>query len=162
VCRIPGYRNKTTSPSFTPNGQEPEVCQTGAQYRALWRGPQLDWYKAGKQTYDECAALCPQPCVRLEYEGKDVTNAEAAAENVMTNLTDVLNDFKRRESVIRFLVRTPYVKVIEQQYAFGFHQLVGELGGTWGLFLGLSILSVLNFVEELSLMLLQKHRMKRL
>jgi hypothetical protein len=161
VCRIPGYRNRTvTSPEFTFNGQdEPEVCQTGAHYRALRTS--LDWSRTAQRTYEQCTALCPRPCVRLQYEGKDVTNAEDAAASVTTNFTNVWTDFRRRETVLRFVVKSPYVKVVEQQYAFGLHQLIGELGGTWGLFLGLSILSVLNVIEELSLVILRRYRLKR-
>jgi hypothetical protein len=162
VCRIPGYRNRTVSPEFSSNGQEPEVCRTAAHYRALKSS--LDWSRAAARAqgaYDECAALCPRPCVRLQYEGKDVTNAEDAAASVTTNFTNVWTDFRRRETVLRFVVKSPYVKVVEQQYAFGLHQLIGELGGTWGLFLGLSILSVLNVIEELSLVILRRYRLKR-
>ena len=159
VCRIPGYRNRTVFPGFTANGQEPEVCRTGPHYRAL--KDRLDWSRAGQSIYDDCTALCPKPCVRLQYEGKDVTNAEAAAASVMTNFTNAWNDFRRRDSVLKFVVKSPYVKVIEQQYAFGMHQLIGELGGTWGLFLGLSILSVLNFLEEIFLVLLRKRNAKK-
>jgi hypothetical protein len=39
-----------------------------------------------------------------------------------------------------------HVKVIEQQKAYDFHQFLGELGGSWGLFLGLSLVNLLDYL----------------
>ena len=45
--------------------------------------------------------------------------------------------------------KTANVEIMEDEYSCSFMQYLGELGGTWGLVLGMSIISVLELTERL-------------
>ena len=64
-----------------------------------------------------------------------------------THLREFCDDFDARQGS---------VKVIVQQYAYGVSELIGELLRSWGLFLGLSLASVLQMLETLILKVLDR------
>jgi hypothetical protein len=40
------------------------------------------------------------------------------------------------------------VKVIEEQLGYDLNQFISELGGTWGLLLGVSVITLLELIEK--------------
>jgi hypothetical protein len=42
-----------------------------------------------------------------------------------------------------FHVKERKLKVIEEQVVFGLNQMIGEIGGTWGFYLGFSLVNAL-------------------
>jgi hypothetical protein len=52
---------------------------------------------------------------------------------------------------ISFYVKERTLKVIEEQLLFGLNQLIGEIGGTWGFYLGFSLVNaVFTFGEVIT------------
>ena len=47
------------------------------------------------------------------------------------------------------IMMTSTVKTTKQFYSYDLGQLIGELGGSWGLFLGASLITMLELVEKL-------------
>jgi hypothetical protein len=71
--------------------------------------------------------------------------------NVIQNFSDRLLAINGKpgwyQSVVVINTLKSKMKVYEQQLAFGWNQLVGEIGGTWGLYLGLSFVSIFYFID---------------
>ena len=53
------------------------------------------------------------------------------------------------DSALTIQIETPDVKIIVDSISYDFQSLVGEVGGTMGLFLGLSTYSIVELVEYL-------------
>jgi hypothetical protein len=66
----------------------------------------------------------------------------------LRNFTNIWEYNTTRWSQLFLTVSKTKVRVFKQQHAYDIWALVGEIGGTWGLFLGLSALSVLEYLEN--------------
>ena len=87
----------------------------------------------------------------MQYEWTDMSGRSTAGDPDAKKLTDIWEEQKPRGFYITLDAAKGTLKVIEQAYAYDSHQLIGELGGTWGLFLGLSLLDILRMFERLLL-----------
>ena len=83
---------------------------------------------------------CPPPCYYTEYRFEKVPS-----------------DFGHNNATHELILwmTTPYVLMETEQYLYPFKSLVADVGGTLGLFLGFSILSLWEYVEIL-MMLVRK------
>ena len=52
-----------------------------------------------------------------------------------------------RPSELKIQLESPNVQTIKDQVAYDLQSLIGEVGGTLGLFLGLSTMSFIDFIE---------------
>ena len=77
---------------------------------------------------------CPPPCSYTEYRFETPPN-----------------DFGRNNATMELILwlSTPYVLLETEQYLYPFKSLVADVGGTLGLFLGFSIMSLWEYVEIL-------------
>ena len=53
-------------------------------------------------------------------------------------------------------ISTPIVQVIKDQYSYDMQSFIGEVGGTLGLMLGYSFMSLIDFIEHVLALLKQK------
>jgi hypothetical protein len=60
-------------------------------------------------------------------------------------LKDVLPGINN--SLLKIQLASPHVQYIEDSHSYDFQSFIGEVGGTLGLFLGLSFLSIVNCIE---------------
>ena len=58
------------------------------------------------------------------------------------------------DEILTVLAAATEMKVIQQEFSYGSSQLFSDLGGSWGLFLGYSIVNVFFFLERAFLALL--------
>jgi hypothetical protein len=79
----------------------------------------------------------------------------------LTNFTNIWMDTVSKRTSLRLTMATSKIRVFTQTYAYGIWQLVGEVGGTWGLFLGLSAITVLNSLEKIGARCLKSFRAAR-
>ena len=56
-------------------------------------------------------------------------------------------DYLSTGSVLKIQLDSPNVQTIEDSVAYDLQSLIGEVGGTLGLFLGLSTMSFIDFIE---------------
>jgi hypothetical protein len=49
---------------------------------------------------------------------------------------------------IRGWLRSTFVNRIRQEYSYDFTQLLSEIGGSWGLFLGISLINILDAIDR--------------
>ena len=57
------------------------------------------------------------------------------------------NKWNKVNSELKIRLKTPNVLNIADSYSYDFQSLIGEVGGTLGLFLGLSMFSFVGFIE---------------
>jgi hypothetical protein len=111
------------------------------------------------------ASCCPNKCADSQYDYRVVVSEDTSqAMQSHFDLSDNLTKSRMFTGRVVLYWRTGNVEVIEDQYSYGFTQFVGELGGTWGLFLGVSIISVLELIEHLfkAVLALRNHKCTRM
>ena len=77
---------------------------------------------------------CPPPCSYTEYRFEKTPE-----------------DFGRNNATLELILWlvTPYVLLETEQYLYPFKSLVADVGGTLGLFLGFSIMTLWDYVDIL-------------
>ncbi|EDO30893.1 predicted protein, partial [Nematostella vectensis] len=97
---------------------------------------------------------CPVPCDYTKYETKlsyASAISNALARSLPTHLTeskDVADAFKNVATLDVYFEELSYDK-IEQKPSFDSWSLIGNIGGYLGLFLGMSVLTVMEFLDLL-------------
>ncbi len=59
-------------------------------------------------------------------------------------------------------MKSKYAKVIKQEQAYGIYELLSELGGSWGLFLGASLGTIAQGVDIMITRFFERRRMRTL
>ena len=99
-------------------------------------------YEAYKMTFENSHTfMCPKEpkCKRSNYNVKKVETSK--------NLYGSNKRLVKDKSKLIVQLATPEVQSIVDHYSYDFHSFIGETGGALGLFLGLSMLSFVDFVE---------------
>lgn len=154
-CRLPGVRSDTAYPPRSP----PKPCESVEDYLAQWdvllasEKPTLtrgnltrivpDTYQRWNQSqaaFKRCQSECWNPCSTIDYQ-------YVVSEQVIQKAFAVTNPTERLIAEFRLMFASPVVKVTQQQPAYDVHQLIGELGGSWGLFLGLSLANIIDYLR---------------
>ena len=80
---------------------------------------------------------CPNEpkCERSDYKIREATSADG-------EISPLAN-----ESTLLIQVEHPEVQQIVDKYSYKFSSFIGETGGALGLFLGISMLSIVKFIE---------------
>ena len=60
-----------------------------------------------------------------------------------------MDGFEDSRSYLKIDLQNTYVQNVEDNIAYDFQSFIGEVGGTLGLFLGLSFVSFIEFTEFL-------------
>ena len=68
----------------------------------------------------------------------------------LNNKSNVYLGHSTTGSALKIQLESPDVQVIEDSFAYDLQSLIGEVGGTLGLFLGLSTMSFIDFIEFIS------------
>ncbi len=162
TCRIPGYRNYSISSEFA----QVQVCKTEADYvkcPALGRSTSYpEKSRALTRATEACTKTCAaRPCTQIAYKATRMLSAVDIYDRELTNFTNIWMDTVSKRTSLRLTMATSKIRVFTQTYAYGIWQLVGEVGGTWGLFLGLSAITVLNSLEKIGARCLKSFRAAR-
>ncbi|XP_043213159.1 uncharacterized protein LOC122377274 [Amphibalanus amphitrite] len=88
------------------------------------------------QDHPECEASCDQACVTYNYRGVEYSSL------VQTKLVE------NKEAKFKFRFRDTYYTAIEEVINYDFWSMIGEVGGTLGFLLGLSLLSILDLLAD--------------
>ena len=67
--------------------------------------------------------------------------------DLSTNKLDIRNEGNDLNTVLNIVLKDPNVLTIVDNYSYDLQSLIGEVGGTLGLFLGLSMFSFVGFIE---------------
>jgi hypothetical protein len=100
-----------------------------------------DYLKTRNNSQSEmqrCFSDCPKRFCQMWNYRIDKTITE---QPIFTNMSEFWNGTHR--SKISFYVEERRLKVIEEQVIYGLNQLIGEVGGTWGFYLGFSVVNAL-------------------
>ena len=62
---------------------------------------------------------------------------------------ETMDGFEDSRSYLKIDLQNAYVQNVEDNIAYDFQSFIGEVGGTLGLFLGLSFVSFIEFTEFL-------------
>jgi hypothetical protein len=96
-----------------------------------------------------CENACLRPCTTVQYNTKAVVTTDGSTK-LPNGLPKGYGEWPSSMwTTVKIEVLDRFVRTTTQQYAYGVKELVGELGGSWGLFLGLSFVSVLQMIEQL-------------
>jgi hypothetical protein len=146
---MPGYRNKDVLPDL-PNLP---ACESNADFKngsieLTKTGKFLKTSKEARNKLDSCYSRCDVEvlCESWTYQ----IMQEKSAVNMFHNFSVLFNKSDYQPGFLSTIVINTLkskIKVYEEQLAFGWNQLVGEIGGTWGLYLGLSFVSIFYFAD---------------
>jgi hypothetical protein len=96
-----------------------------------------------------CRKTCKAiPCTNVAYTAKRVLSATNSYDQELKNFTNIWEDATNKTTKLKLTMSTGMTRVFTQMYAYEVWQLVGEVGGTWGLFLGFSAITVLDAFEK--------------
>jgi hypothetical protein len=122
---------------------QPPICASGDDYSALITAVSNRMSDGIRPVEDIAKEQCPQLCTKLHYTiqlqvpGNDKPDKAAFYfENQHTCSWEVV-------------MTTDSVQVTSQFYLYNVGSLIGELGGSWGLFLGASFITLLDLTERL-------------
>ena len=65
------------------------------------------------------------------------------------------------EAEVVLMLGSPYIQVVEDQEAYDLQSLIGEVGGTLGLMLGLSFLSIVDLLDMVTARLMDRCENRR-
>jgi hypothetical protein len=117
-------------------------------------------YIAGTEAYKRCRSECPTSCTQYFYTWQDDTGkyADRLADDELMDRMKAANKTASRllstpgfvaDFHVEMFATSPNAVVIRDKLGYGFHQYFCELGGTWGLFLGLSFVNLMNLALKL-------------
>jgi hypothetical protein len=166
TCRIPGYRNPTLLADRDLFGNIPE-CRNSTDYsRMVTRMGlgDLTYVTDRHQINRECQKIC-LPCTRVRHTwGSDEAYIGGSEYKKSISVPLGSSSFMSAVPWYSFNSSVPFeislratqreVKVIKQEFAYGSNEFLSELGGSWGLFLGMSLVTVFLFIEEAFLAML--------
>jgi hypothetical protein len=130
----------------------PRTCELAEDYEAF-----LKYWKDALQKGDletklleEQRLLCPDYCTKVKYEVIKVETAGPASSNPAATFqgVEMLDQdlFVWRWNVV---LATRLVTTVTQYFSYDLAQFMAELCGTWGLFLGASLVTVFECIDKL-------------
>jgi hypothetical protein len=125
---------------------QPPVCTSAEDYKAL-RNASIDLlsgWAPSLRIEDTAKEQCPQLCTKLSYTVQSVAPSGSDKPQKAAFYFDPTHICSWK-----VVMMTETVKVTKQFYAYDVGNLIGELGGSWGLFLGFSLITLFDLVERL-------------
>jgi hypothetical protein len=86
---------------------------------------------------------CLHPCSKYNYEFKEYSNDRRDGNYNTAQSSTILS------STIFLKMKNKFIRVYRQQYSYDFAEMLGEIGGTWGLFLGASFLTLFEAIHKM-------------
>ena len=132
-CKMPWSKSST------------DLCQIGQNPDYSYDGLLQKWgcYKKGGYCYDphKKASVLHQvePCFATPSCKRSIYEINYQP------LLDRVHGTQR--SLLKIQLSSPYVQVVQDSNSYDFQSFIGEVGGTLGLTLGLSFLSLVNLLE---------------
>jgi hypothetical protein len=76
--------------------------------------------------------------------------------------TSIINRTYRQPSISKLVIsmKSKYAKVIKQEQSYGVYELLSELGGSWGLFLGASLGTFAQGIDMMITRILEGRRVQ--
>ncbi len=158
-CRLPVFRNASmTTPDGVANPnynatlfQVPPVCRTKEDYRTLSASLRNSIISGSLSNFDKLARQqCPDYCTKMKYwvETTYMTDVEG---DTSTRSADPLDFFRQdtQRLSLRIHLASSSVTSMKQYKSYELDQLIGDLGGSWGLFLGASIIGLFGILDSL-------------
>ena len=110
------------------------ICQDSK--KEMWKNLSKIWNKY--------LTTCPKSCTQIKYQGK------------MKSLIGYFNDSKT--TGLDYLFLSWYIDVYKEYLVYEMDDVIGSIGGTWGLFIGFSFLGLLkHFFEKIKNHLINTH-----
>jgi hypothetical protein len=104
------------------------------------------WPRIEKSTKEHCSPSC------LKY----VLNTEVLKEEQVTPLlltcntkSGVYNDRRIRTAKINLRLKSTKIPTVTEKHVHTISSLICDIGGSWGLFLGLSVMTIIDIVSDL-------------
>jgi hypothetical protein len=105
-----------------------------------------------KRYWDDCRRQCKRPCTQLQYTWIETESRMSQPTGPCLYDARLANRSEgstcSRTTVFDVVPKQTHVKIIEEQLGYDLNQLISELGGTWGLLLGVSFITLLELVEK--------------
>jgi hypothetical protein len=93
---------------------------------------------------DECNSLCPVACESWNYKID-----EKKPTYVPGHFLDNLSRGNVQSASLKLYLNSKRLKVVDEQLIFGLNELIGHVGGTWGFYLGMSLVRLVHFLNDL-------------
>jgi hypothetical protein len=113
------------------------------------------WRTDNKSNQSEALAECLLQCPRTTCETWNYNLEQNIIQQSPTNLSELWNT-RAGDTSITFYVKARNVKVTEEHISYGLNQLIGEIGGTWGFYLGFSLVHILYAFDKIIITLIDK------
>ena len=128
---------------------QPPTCTTYEDYKNLAK---FRIMRSGANEINaEAKQQCPNFCTRLVYKVEVKEDRQPSGQLHSSSLTDsATSDMLYFEDLWwswDIVLMSSTVTTISQFFSYDQNQFIAELGGTWGLFLGLSLTSIFEIVE---------------
>jgi hypothetical protein len=144
ATRVPTYNESLFS--------LPPTCKTPEDYRDL-RGALYDVQFSGKRTVvaREAKRQCPDFCTRIWYKvdvSSELRPFFYEAPLLDNQAPAAILGHKELEWNWKIALVSRSVTTMTQYFSYDLSQLIAELGGSWGLFLGASFLTIFDVIDR--------------
>jgi hypothetical protein len=122
---------------------QPPVCTSANDYSALVMAVSKLLSGGTRSVEDIAKEQCPQLCTKVHYEVELGVPGTDKPQKTAFYFEDT------HVCSWEVVMTTETVRVMRQFYAYDVGNLIGELGGSWGLFLGASFITLFDLTERL-------------
>lgn len=109
-----------------------------------------------KSQYDYCVTACPEECVKISFDpsisyanymNDNYLKSLLATNSYLKSLNRSVKDLKKSILSVNLKYNTLYTRVIRESPKISFAVMMANIGGQLGLWVGVSVLSFLEFFE---------------
>ncbi|CAF0969101.1 unnamed protein product [Brachionus calyciflorus] len=124
------------------------ICRTEEDLKCIQRNKDL-FYESEK--IDECFHKCPNECKKINFNKKLTSSSIDKKKYEMNPLNQVIysDHFQSLQVVVNVFYEDMDYQLIEEYPAMSLEELIADIGGSLGLFIGISLLSVAELFEIL-------------
>ena len=154
-CRLAVYRGNESHVAATAFPEynkayfdQPPLCRTAEDFQNLTEYFLLARF-TDQQTVMERTAKqqCPDYCTKIWFKVELKTSSTESNSQSTMNASELLSSESLITSWAIVLV-TSTVTTMTQFFSYDINQFIAELGGSWGLFLGASLITIFELLEK--------------
>ena len=160
-CRLAVYRSNASHTAVkglsTYNEllfTQPAVCNSAGEFDALSRAMERLQSDGGlKEIAISAKRQCPDYCTKILYKTElssvSRTQFGKTVQPLISNQSIDMLKLDALEWAWQVVLVSDSVLTMTQFYSYDLNQFIAEIGGSWGLFLGASLMTLFGFVDKI-------------